>query len=586
MGKDEFRKETNNKQRRAKNWKRGAKPKKEKKVEIDVDRDDINRADLRGGDSTENDFQWYNNYPELITALGNFAYSSALGRRIYRTAWTPVNSPSASKPTSITTTYSAVPGIMRIKYAPIIGNTAAGSTAAYNMAGLQLFAYQRSRNSRSKSYDMPNLMMYIEGIRSLIGLFWKLARVYGCMNLSTPFNKYLPETLVRSLGFDYGDLKLNKAQFRSLINQLAIDLAKLKVPAGMSVIDRNAWMNNSLFIDSNTVKAQFYCYDQTKFYRYTEAVQGPAYLQMKDVESYLSPNSSLLTTENTATMITDLMQPMLESEDIGDILSDIIKAYGLENLYNVPQIAEEYIVTPIYSQEVLSQIENCNLVGELAVIPQFYADMPSRTNLDIVEVVPSDAALGSPYVNQVIATQFYNPNGLDTNTAIGATAALAAKTAVINMHKQDVQIQDTVVATRLTAVATSFQAAETDYLLYDTLGTELALTAEITQLVENLTTRVMQEEHYEFCSVLPTSGGTQAEYQTISAYIAFDWAPNTGVLLNILNSDSSLLWRFYPLKDFDNYVELTADEIAGINEACIRSEYLVKKLESLSSKPN
>lgn len=563
---------------------------KGKMVEENIPDRDLNMADLREQRSSDNDLGWYTKFPELINALSNFSYGQALGTKLNR-IWTQYVSTVAKKTYTMSYATSYIPGIMKITYVPIIGNSS-GATSAFNLAGFNLFSFQRSKNSRSQSYDMPNLMLHIEAMRSLIGLFWKLCRVYGALNFSSPFSRYEPQVLVQALGFDYNDLIQNKPQFRSIINQMAIDMNKIRIPAGLAVIERNAWINSTFFLDSDTAKAQIYLYDQTGFYRYTEATSGPQYLQLKDVDSYLSPNASYLTVANAQQMITDLLQPMLESEDIGTITADIIKAYGLENCYSVPQIAEDYTIIPSYSQEVLSQIENASLSGFWYKIADFYnsTDMAGRTNMDICEIIPEDAALGSPYVAQTVLTVQY-PYGTTPTTEVRSAAAFAsvASSQIINMHKQDVQIGDTVVATRMLAAPTWIKSgSSSDYVGYDTLGTELALKAVIYTFNDNTSAYPYgNAQSIVFRSneaVITTSDLINVMHKA-SVWSSFDWAPQLRFVFVDTSTEGEIHTSAYEIKDFDNYITITPGELADINEACLRSEYLVDYTSRASKEP-
>lgn len=49
------------------------------------------------------------------------------------------------------------------------------------------------------------------------------------------------------------------------------------------------------------------------------------------------------------------------SEDIGTMSGDILKAFGENAMFKLESIAEDFSVTPIYSQEVLSQINSAKI---------------------------------------------------------------------------------------------------------------------------------------------------------------------------------------------------------------------------------
>lgn len=377
-------------------------------VEENIPESSLNAADLPNGKGKresrkrENDPSWYTRVPNLVPIAANFPFGAAVGTRVNLVYPNTIDG-DGNLTQAFTSSLQSAPGIMTIHYVPTIGSVEEQSTSAINMAAIQLFAYQRSRNSRSASYDAPDLMMYFLAMRSAYALYAKMVRIYGTMNLASPLSRYLPVALVKAQGVDYDDLMTNMAQFHYLVNQFAYKLGQLNMPAGMSVIDRNIWLNSNIFMDSSTPKSQIYLYDQSVFHRYSEANENTAAtLIPKYWEDFAANKTKGMTVSEMSTLVTDILQPLLESEDIGTISADILKAYGLENCISVSPIAENYMVMPTWSKEVLSQIENTWLAGSTRILPD-RTEIPNTTNLIIQQVIPPNE-LGSPYLDMAVCT--------------------------------------------------------------------------------------------------------------------------------------------------------------------------------------
>lgn len=58
-----------------------------------------------------------------------------------------------------------------------------------------------------------------------------------------------------------------------------------------------------------------------------------------------------------------ILTGLVSSEDIGTMSGDILKAYGQDKLFILSSIDDSFTIEPVYSQEVLSQINSLTLIG-------------------------------------------------------------------------------------------------------------------------------------------------------------------------------------------------------------------------------
>lgn len=567
---------------------RGKQDERKKEVEVNVDRDDVNSADMRGdkraancrkgGRSSDNDSSWYAHNPELLSDAGSFPFSSPVGTPIRN--W--YDGMTWGTDATVYNTMYSVPGILTINYLATAGGTEDGAVAPINMASVNIYSYIRSRNSGAKNYDSPNVMLYLLAMDSAYTFYAKLVRLYGIMQLASVYSRYLPQGLVTALNFDYADISGNLAQLRYLINQLAFKLGQLAVPNNLDFIKRHVWMESSLFTDSNTTKAQIYAYNAQGYYRYTEAVEGPSYLQCKS-NNYMSM-STLTNIKNT---MNDIIQPILESEDLAIISGDILKAFGMENLYVISPIAENYMTIPTYSPEVLSQIENTILIGNTDQI-QTPAVPNNRYTWDIVENVP-EAELGSPYLTQLITGKNMLTTALQGGNADSLQSQIKASDQLINMHIDNVKPEDVMVATRLSVIPTVTQltSGTQKYYqnIYGTIGTEVALTMTITARDINIATGLVSFKKLTTDGIIGEALDGSQTIDTAKSLMwleAFDWHPHAVYAMQSANAATTWVGE---LMDIDNYTIMTVNDLKRLHEVAVLSLFDCPQIAKLSKQP-
>lgn len=323
------------------------------KFDKDMDRGPKDVRDTKRTDKS-NDVSWYAANQEILKAAASIPFTDVTGTVLSR--WNMQN--------------TSVPGVLTMEWVPFMG----GVNDPLNQAANQIFSDTVHANSRNQSYDASDEMLLILAGANVFAALAAGIRVYGLMRRYNQLDRYTPDALVTAAGFDPVDLRANFANMWFQLNQLIIQSTQIWIPNVMPLIQRWYWMNSNVYRDGSSRKSQYYMFVQAVYYQYDET-------SMKSGGS-LKPvvwteSGGTKTWSEYVTMVQDMIDAMINSQDRGIIFGDILKAYGADRLYALGEITSDYIVEPIYDREVLTQIENATMftmqsgrVGPVVQLPK------------------------------------------------------------------------------------------------------------------------------------------------------------------------------------------------------------------------
>lgn len=262
------------------------------------------------------------------------------------------------------------PGIATFGLMPTIGPVTKSSSGkasllynAMNECAASLYADIARSNAGARRYDPSDVMMYIYAVGSAYSLLSHLTRIYGCLNLYNFYNDYVPTTLLKALGVAFpDDVKLRMSQFRDLINTFARRLANFPIPSKFPVINRMAHMFDDIYVDANSPRAQIYAFIPHGFYVYG-GVTGAHVLTIHKWENVLSHISSGNTLEHFAGLVSTLLDPLMLSQDLGDIKRDLLKTFENSDLVTPSELLADYMCMPRYDESMLNALVNATPVG-------------------------------------------------------------------------------------------------------------------------------------------------------------------------------------------------------------------------------
>lgn len=526
--------------------------------------------------STVNDFSWYNTLPELTSAAAQFPFSRPLGTPIthhdngaygeWMQYWKEGK------------TLNTVPGFMSIEWFPTIGK-ADDVNSPINVVAREIYSFVRHANSGSANYDAPDLMMYLMAMDTIYSLYTDAVRAYGLANLYTSQNRYMPKYLLKAIGWDHSSIIGNMAQFRWAINNIAYKMSSLAVPNFMSYYLRHMWLNSGVYLDKPSAKAQMYAFKQHAGYKYVQQdrTRFVAKLEYFELPSF-TPDSWL-------TLMNDLIDPLLGSEDMGIMSGDILKAFGQDNLFSVAPIGIDYVVLPSYQPEVLGQVQNITIMGD----PAEDAEINNliQVTRDVWQLVKSETL--DSYLYQNVA---FHGEGADSKLK----TTILSTTKLVNSDMDMPTPENVMVSTRFTNcpnawVSTGAGDTMESWALWNGVGTTYS--TEIVRGVQiiGLTAKGVpyatsyNEMGIGLLAATPMSSAVSLNKAKEFCYwTKFDYAPTIPVWVQVGNDPSGACFVDY-MQDTNNYTVMNSDDLTRLHEAALMSEFYVPQIASLTRKP-
>lgn len=314
-------------------------------------------ADYRRGNdlctAKHNDVSWYARNPQILKDAASLSFNNPVGGTIADLWRNPLSTGTDNNFDS--RTLGAIPGIMQLHFVSGPG-LSKDLTSAVNLAARDIYAFDRKANSGATNYNSPDLMMMLMAMDSIYMMYNYGKRAYGVMFNYEQRSRYLPTALCRACGFSYDDLQANLATLRYWLNMFAGRINTIFTPATLPIVVRHSWMVSNVWKDSDSYKSQLYVYIPDMYYT-LEEMKSPG----MRLEAHPIPLD--LTVAQYIGIMDDMITKVVESEDIGTISGDLIKAYGDGSKFRISTLEESYTVSPVYNESVLNQIHNATFVG-------------------------------------------------------------------------------------------------------------------------------------------------------------------------------------------------------------------------------
>lgn len=501
-----------------------------------------NKEDRTSTDKTDdkrtcyNDPKWYISDGQLAKDVASISFNTALG-----SSFTLSSDNLDSKWT--------IPGIMSIMTMPT-GGASMDENSPINIAARKVYSYVRHANSGHSNYDPPDLMMYLLAMDSIY-IYWSwMVRLYGTLQVFSQTNRYVGDALVYSMGANAESLRQNLANFRAYINMFAVKASTFAVPKTMSLFIRHSWMYSNIYKDEDVSKSQFYVYAPAGVYKWAPTISaGGSGLQPVNVAAFEDSTSKYITglnsTANTYVNIValgnELINALLGNEDIGIMSGDILKAYGSENLWRLETIPEGYAVIPVFSEEVLSQIHNTEIVSR---------SLTTKTG-DVVGLQAFTMFQDNTVGAGTIIQDLYCNSGYHQ---------LYDK--ILDFWKQDPTPEDVLVATRNIYVSERNDGVGTRNVRITSYGSEIAVAAVI--LKYNTSGVLESQQIWGYDGVSYTTCATD--------YICFNEPP----IRLVCNNQGAVTAIFGSL---DTYAPLPRSNIKQMHESALLAMYGVPALK-------
>lgn len=524
----------------------------------------------------DNDVSWYANNPEMLRAAASLPFSQSIG--------TPVTIDGNSQLAWGKGYHNeAIPGLMVLRYVPVPAANEAmlnGANAPMNVAAAGIYSTIRSSNSGGKNYDPPNLMLYLLAMDSVYSFYSWMTRIYGSMRLYSQRNRYLPQLLAEAQGANFDDLMSKLAQFRYYINQFAVRASSMCVPAVMSYYQRHFWLSQNIFADDQTLKAQLYMFVPACFLTYgmrksttsTQELAAPSL----GASFRIDQDTPLKTLDDIITFGNQLVTEVITDEDFNIMSGDILKAYGADKLFTLSPITEDYTVTPVYSEEVLTQIENAIILGEqrspLWVEPSSANWIQNECAYNqIQEFVQTSSTNALGYLRSLFMPMSDVKSGATVKTMEPQRIPGIAGSRLLNLHKDDVDPADVMIATRLCPTLSVYTSGSgtsaTTCARLGTSGSEYISNATIYRYVWNDAGERNLEKH-RFASSMLSSEVPFALLSNMQHHPLVYIVDGAG-----LDAKTTGI-----LGDMDNYTVVDPQTLSRIHETALLSQFGVPLL--------
>lgn len=525
--------------------------------------------DLKGKD---NDVSWYVANDQLLRDFASFPFGYPLGSRL---------------PSDIRSINNAsIPGVMSLYFSPAVGH-ATDENAPVNIAMRSFFATVRKANSGQTMYDPPDLYMYLLAMDSVNIFYRYMRRAYGILRNYLQKNRYYPKALVTAMGLDYDDLVANMADFRGFINTYAYKSRSLAIPGTLSYFARHAWMCDNIYVDSGaSAKAQTYLYTPSYVYSFGLDSQGAGALTLTRLIPASVGTGWMTGLKKLKDLISfgySLINPLIANQDMNIMSGDILKALGEPAMMYLPEVPDDYVVLPVYSQEVLSQIENATVL----------------TNATPMNNVSQMTAVGTGYLRSpMVVTEYALINGSGwANISEEGEQALAesvfnsvySANRILNMHITSPTPADVMVATRLTNISdgtvtnvTMDSTTLSARLTFPTAGSEILTLGFMWYYTWDNAGEMTLSKNFITSNLLLSwdSSGTgmlsplRAFSNTVMQISTFDWHPVVQIAQAAASSTDTTVTYREPsgyLMDVDNYTFIDEDNLKNMSLVALLS---------------
>lgn len=496
-------------------------------------------ADYRRGNdlctAKHNDVSWYARNPQILKDAASLSFNNPVGGKIADLWKNPLSTSTSANYDPFT--LGAIPGIMQLHFVPGPG-LSKDLTSAVNLAARDLYAFDRKANSGATNYNSPDLMMMLMAMDSIYMMYNYGKRAYGVMFNYEQRSRYLPTTLCTACGFSYDDLQSNLATLRYWLNMFAGRINTIFTPATLPIVVRHSWMVSNVWKDSDSYKAQLYTYVPDVYYTLEEMKKPGMHLEAHPVPIDL-------TVAQYIGIMDDMITKVVESEDIGTISGDLIKAYGEGSKFRISTLEESYVVAPVYNESVLNQIHNATFVGTVL------AD-----SCDITYTVDNNCIVWTPSA----ADQFW----------------LRDHRNLLNFPWDDVSPENVMVGSRLTSSVETTVNSSSMYNL-KRCGTEFLTVWSIHTFGSSTSGSAFLPLRFNGGPLLDiTNPGSVGEYLNwVPALMStqFDWHPLVYVYGKRTDESTSFEEYTNVLGDFNNYTFIDDVVLDKLHTAAVLSEF-------------
>lgn len=311
-----------------------------------------------------------------------------------------------------------------------------------NVASLRNYLLLSGSNAKTTLYAPQDVTILILALAEVIKVATFIARAFGVAYLFNYRNRSYPETLLTAMGIDPADYKNNLANNRIRFNKALAVASKIPFPADVPIFKKASELYANIYLDDpSSALAQTYMFVPFSVWKFNEAYDTNG----AGLDTFKIVNPSTLTPLNTIIAnFEQMVSALVTSSSLNSIYSDIMRLVQngkFNSLITFNSIPEDFMVVPVFNEEVKTWIHNATIIGE-----------PDDTATYDENTPKNDVSCSAENNNVVYSPQWHVPNsgGYDF---------------LLDFDHDNVTVDERVMATRL---STRWAAAQ--------IGTETAWT--------------------------------------------------------------------------------------------------------------
>lgn len=260
--------------------------------------------------------------------------------------------------------------------------------SATNQLARTMFNYIVRINSKNVSYEPVDLQIGIVAMDSVYSCITWMMRLYATATTYSAENRGIPDILFDANHVDMDDFLDNVEDFRSWLNIYIQRASLLAIPKDIPYFRAHSQLYSNLYVDEQSEKAQMYMFVPDCFYKLDETFEsddsdtvvrsllpvplmfqyngGDRETQFSDATASSVPvygSRPKLKVDDIKALAEELLSPLLASEDLSFMCSDIFQAYGANGLIKLPLVPENMTLTATHDYKMLQAIENMTIFG-------------------------------------------------------------------------------------------------------------------------------------------------------------------------------------------------------------------------------
>lgn len=344
--------------------------------------------DRRGKDNYKgekpNDIGWHAKSKQLLTDSACIPWSYSTGRGLNRNH--------LASHTTMGASLFRVPGICALRTV-IVPGVSSNQSDAINIAAQALYTDIRSQLKSANAYESSDVMIYMTAMAEIKAMIAFIRRILGTTLNYSFMNAYLPDKLIQAQGVSPTAIHNNFASYRSRANQIIAKASQIWWPKGFDYVTRAEWEYSNYYTEGSSIKDQIYMFTPGLFRKFT-------YDSSRDYAGKLEPcikftASTPHTMDEVLNALSDMIDAVVGDSDFQNIAGDLFNRYGAGGVETFSLIPDSYIVNPVFSYEVLQQIQNARclyIVKELfdmftpgQYFPYFDVSQDETNNILVVD---------------------------------------------------------------------------------------------------------------------------------------------------------------------------------------------------------